>query len=234
MSAQAGIRRDDWSRWCEEYLDHYEDVVYNGNPLVGHFLQRGHVLIEQDFGEDAAFGKVIEVGAGSGVHFAHVKHGFDEYHMTDHLPESIGRLKKRYDDPRIRFYTADAMRLDAADDSFDRLIAVHVLEHLPHPHEALKEWTRVLRDDGVLSIVLPTEGGLWWNIGRHLTTRRSYGRLGFDYDYIQAREHVSACYRLVAILRHYFPQMREVWSPLHVPVTHLNLLFVTNIRIEKS
>jgi SAM-dependent methyltransferase len=234
MPLPPGIRRDDWDRWCDEYLEHYEDAVYKGNPLVGYFLERGHVLIEREFGVGVTFEKVLEVGAGSGVHFSHVKHAFAEYHMTDHLPESIELLKQRYDDPRVRFYETDATRIDAPDDSFDRLIAIHVLEHLPHPHQALQEWARVLRNGGILSIVLPTEGGLWWNIGRYLTTRRSYGKLGFDYDYIQAREHVSACYRLVAILRHYFPQMKEIWYPLHVPSTHLNLLFVTNIAIEKS
>jgi SAM-dependent methyltransferase len=41
------------------------------------------------------------------------------------------------------------------DNQFDFLIASHMLEHFPNPIKALKEWYRVVRDGGILFIVVP-------------------------------------------------------------------------------
>ncbi len=41
------------------------------------------------------------------------------------------------------------------DDTFDFLIANHVLEHLTDPIRALTEWHRILKDDGLAMVTLP-------------------------------------------------------------------------------
>jgi phosphatidylethanolamine/phosphatidyl-N-methylethanolamine N-methyltransferase len=51
--------------------------------------------------------------------------------------------------------------------SFDRLIATHVLEHLPKPERVLREWARVVRPGGTLSLILPCDPGLARRLGRH-------------------------------------------------------------------
>ena len=51
--------------------------------------------------------------------------------------------------------TADMRRLPFSDGSFDAVIAVHSLEHVPDPGPALKEMRRVLRPGGVAAIVTP-------------------------------------------------------------------------------
>lgn len=53
---------------------------------------------------------------------------------------------------------ADAQKLPFADDSFDVVVANHMLYHVPDPGLALDEFTRVLTDDGVL--IASTNG---WN-----------------------------------------------------------------------
>jgi predicted SAM-dependent methyltransferase len=50
---------------------------------------------------------------------------------------------------------ADAARLPLAAASLHFIIASHVLEHLPFPLAALREWYRVLRSGGVLSLKIP-------------------------------------------------------------------------------
>lgn len=42
-----------------------------------------------------------------------------------------------------------------ANDRFDFIVANHVLEHLSSPIRALKEWFRILRDDGLLLMAIP-------------------------------------------------------------------------------
>jgi SAM-dependent methyltransferase len=49
----------------------------------------------------------------------------------------------------------DATALPFADDSFDRIIASEVLEHVPDDAAALSELARVLRPGGVLAITVP-------------------------------------------------------------------------------
>jgi len=56
-------------------------------------------------------------------------------------------------DPSIRF--ADATKLDFADNSFDIIIANHILEHIPDDMKAMKEMFRVLKDNGVAILQVP-------------------------------------------------------------------------------
>jgi hypothetical protein len=62
---------------------------------------------------------------------------------------------------------------------------------LPDPVSALKEWNRVVRPDGLISIVLPCDPGLAWRAGRSFGPRRNATKLGIEYDYLEAAEHVS-------------------------------------------
>lgn len=49
----------------------------------------------------------------------------------------------------------DATRLPFADDSFDRIIASEVMEHVPDDLAALDELTRVLRPGGTMAVTIP-------------------------------------------------------------------------------
>jgi SAM-dependent methyltransferase len=49
----------------------------------------------------------------------------------------------------------DALALPFADDSFDRIIASEVLEHIPDDVGALAELARVLRPEGTIAVTVP-------------------------------------------------------------------------------
>ena len=49
----------------------------------------------------------------------------------------------------------DATRLPFPDDTFDRIIASEVMEHIPDDLAALDELTRVLRPGGTMAITIP-------------------------------------------------------------------------------
>lgn len=53
---------------------------------------------------------------------------------------------------------ADARRLPFADDSFDRIIAAEILEHIGDDGAAVAELARVLRPGGVLAVTVPSWG----------------------------------------------------------------------------
>lgn len=220
-----------WTAWQQKAPAIYEKIYYEPNSLVAHVNEAGHRLIERDFGASTHFGSVLEVGAGTGIHLDHVTHSFDRYVVTDISERMLDIAKKRHSDrANLVFEVADATALNYEDGSFDRLVSVYNLEHLPEPHRVLSEWKRVVKPGGDISIAIPAEGGIAWNLGRHLTTRRDFARHGLDLDYIISREHINACYRLHALIKHTFPNRRERWFPLMVPTPHINLVLAVNAK----
>jgi phosphatidylethanolamine/phosphatidyl-N-methylethanolamine N-methyltransferase len=216
----------------DEYLAQWS-ALYEGKNydegLAGYFLAKSHEWCERAFTASDHFGRVLEVGAGTGIHIGHVRHGFDEYVMTDLNPPMLEAAAKRANS-KITIEVEDATALTYADASFDRVIGAHVLEHLPKPHEVLREWFRVLKPGGVLSIVLPCDPGVAWRLGRAVGARGKFVKAGMAYDYWMAREHINAINNLVSFVRYYFPQgRRERWLPFGIPSMDLNLFYIVHI-----
>lgn len=215
------------------YFGGYDTHAYTG--LAGWVMRNGHALLETPFMEETRFDRVVEVGAGSGEHFAHVQHQFGEYIMTDSSEVMLKRASDRWRATRpsgvLKFETQDASNLQLKSESVDRVIAAHVLEHIPKPHEVVETWWRVLRPGGVLSLVLPCDPGVMWRLGRALGPRQSAKRAGLDYDYLMALEHINSIMGLRSILHHKFGSQRfaELWWPLPVASVDLNLIYCLNV-----
>ena len=211
--------------------DAYRSLNY-GRSLSAMFMRRGHEILERPFDADRYFSKVVEVGAGAGEHLGFVRHGFDEYVMTDWNDIRLERARSALPSEqqrKIQVQRADATKLDFPDGSFDRLIACHILEHLYRPHEVLREWHRVLRRGGVMSILLPCDPGLLWRLGRMLGPRSNATAAGIDYDYWMAREHVNPINNLVVFIRYYFGDLDETWYPAPIPASDFNLFYLCHV-----
>jgi SAM-dependent methyltransferase len=62
--------------------------------------------------------------------------------------------------PPGRLIIADATDLrPIANDSYECLLACHCLEHIANPLRALREWKRVLKENGMLLLILPHRDG---------------------------------------------------------------------------
>lgn len=59
--------------------------------------------------------------------------------------------------------TADAEALDYPDDSFDKIVSVHAIEHIPNIEAAFSEMSRVLKPGGKALFIYPAEPiqGIW-------------------------------------------------------------------------
>lgn len=62
---------------------------------------------------------------------------------------------------------ADSIPVD--NNSYDYIISSHVLEHVPDVIGTLKEWDRVVRDGGIVFIIVPKRNALHSDIGRPLS-----------------------------------------------------------------
>jgi SAM-dependent methyltransferase len=100
--------------------------------------------------------------------------------------------------PGYQFIT-EATNLDAIHDAaYECVLASHVLEHIANPLRALAEWMRVLKDDGLLLIVLPHKDGTFdW---RRPTTTLAHmiedGDRNMDEDDLTHLEEILALHDL--------------------------------------
>ncbi|MCB1438726.1 MAG: class I SAM-dependent methyltransferase [Nitratireductor sp.] len=221
----------DFDAYLRQFEANYEKLNYSGN-LSSRVLAHSHVVLESSFSGSDHFGSVVEIGAGSGQHPATVRHTYDRYVITDYNDRMLDQARARYrDDNRFEYSVEDARKLSFEDHSFDRLIATHVLEHLVHPHEVLREWTRVLKPGGTLSLVLPCDPGMAWRLGRALGVRKRAEDAGLEYDYWMAREHVNSIFNLVTFINYYYKDRKATWWPMRVPFADVNLIYAVNIKV---
>ncbi len=222
----------DHDAYLRQWAGLYEGENYD-KGLTGYFLKKSHEWSEAEFGPEVHFSRVLEVGAGTGMHLRYVRHAFDEYVVTDLNPPLMQHMKLPAlpHAGKITVRAENATRLTFEDSAFDRVIAAHVLEHLYKPHEVLREWVRVLKPGGVLTLVLPCDPGALWRLGRYAVARGKFVKAGLLYDYWMAREHVNPVNNLVSFVRHYFAQPRERWLPLRIPSMDLNLFYIAHVRV---
>lgn len=225
-----------WLEYREKFSEVYDESNYS-SPLQSSVMRASHKLVEKAYGEQMHFGRVLEVGAGTGEHFSFVRHSFDEYTLTDLDPKTLEVAKRKLanvHDGKIRFDVQAGGGLSYSDNTFDRLVAIHVLEHICQPHLVLKEWTRVIKHGGTISILIPTDPGFAWRLGRRLGPRKNAIAKGIAYDYVMAREHVNSSNNLIAMLRHFFPKSQEAWWPMLIPSIDINLFFSFHALVDKQ
>lgn len=216
-----------WSEWEAALASFYSKLNY-GKHSAGRLMGAGHQALENLVPKGQRFEHVLEVGVGTGEHLRYVKHPFGTYTMLDRNAAMLNIVRERYngDERNLQYHLGDVAQLPFEDASIDRLVATHVLEHIYRPHEVLREWSRVLKPGGAMSILIPTDPGVAWRVGRAIGTRNIVQGMGLPYDYFMALEHVNPINNLVALLEYYFPKARSRWWPFRIPSMDLNLFYV--------
>jgi len=216
------------------YKEWYDNQFY-GKGLIPFCMKRSHALLEKPFTSKDSFDKVLEVGAGVRVqHLAYVKHKFKTYIATDNNDDVIKSMKSNVLPENVQIQKSNAYPLKYPDNSFDRLIASHILEHINYPEKVLAEWSRVVKNGGVISIALPCDPALAWRLGRYFSTFRSTRKKGMgDYKMFIATEHVNTIFQLKTLISYYFPITKESYWPLRVKNPDLNLFYIIHITNNK-
>lgn len=123
--------------------------------FYGHFAPMGEgagVGAHRDELLAGAVGRVLEVGAGSGLCFSHYPEGVSEVVAAEPEPY-LRRLAEQAAGAApvaVQVIDASADRLDFEDASFDVVVASLVLCSVPDQKSALHEMRRVLRPGGQL------------------------------------------------------------------------------------
>jgi SAM-dependent methyltransferase len=197
-------------------------------------LPRHHATIER-FNHKGAFRlpvpkgcRTLEIGAGLGAHIEFEDLTCQSYTANELRPEMAERLAQRF--PAVKVVVGDIQQgLPFAAGSFDRVIAVHMLEHLPDLPKALDEVARLLAPGGFFQVVIPCEGSMAYTLGRNISARRLFERtFKMPYDYVVASEHVNLAVEIEAELQKRFkPTWRSFFPLPFLPFQFCNLVIAS-------
>lgn len=211
LSPTQRLVEDDWMR-------HWLEVLPSRHGRVERFNH------EYPKRMSPSGGRSLEIGPGLGGHARHEDLSAQEYHAVELRPELAEALRAEL--PEVDVVTADCQeRLPFEDGYFDRVLAIHVLEHLPDLPRALAEVRRVLRPGGRFAVVIPCEGGLGYALGRRLTVQRRFERrYGMPYrPHIEA-DHCNRPREILEEVERAFRVIDRTYWPLRVPLVDANLL----------
>ncbi|HEY1793742.1 MAG TPA: class I SAM-dependent methyltransferase [Opitutaceae bacterium] len=162
----------------------------------------------------------VEIGAGLGEHMHYERLTAEQeanYHAIELRENMSAEIRKRF--PKIKAITGDCQaRLDFADGTVDRYIAVHVLEHLPDLPACIREAYRILdKKKGQLLVVIPCEGSPAYSLARKISAERVYNRhFKGGYTWFISREHINRPHEILAELDPYFELEKRVLFPLPI------------------
>jgi phosphatidylethanolamine/phosphatidyl-N-methylethanolamine N-methyltransferase len=216
--------REEWMKiWLEQYMT---------KPTYVNLLERFNHGYPLKSAKDGA--RTLEIGAGVGAHLGWENLGNQDYYCNELRPELCEQLVAKY--PRAHAVLGDCQKgLDFPDNHFDRVIAVHVLEHLLDLPRALLEIARILKPSGRFSVVIPCEGGKAYDVARFFSAKRLFEkRFPIRYeDYIRT-EHVNQAYEVLEELDASFRVEHRSFYPLAVPIIDANLLIGLTLAPKKE
>ena len=202
--------RDDFMKYFHEiYTDNYGRVSKFNHSYAVHSFRPGI--------------RTLEIGAGLGEHLDFEDGAAQEYVALELRDEMAAVIEEAR--PQISTHVGDIEEgTGLPDASFDRVIAIHVLEHLRNLPAALDEVQRVLKPGGVFEVVIPCEGGLGYAMGRRVTSQRVFEkRYNTSYDWYIKTEHFNVPDEVVEELDARFERERREFWPLKLPSVNLNL-----------
>ena len=208
------------------------------------FMKHWHQVLPKRFGAVEVFNQVyplrflpekprfttLELGAGIGAHLEFEDLSRQEYHCIELRQNMADEILQRF--PQVIATVADCQKRTFYDDaSFDRVVVVHVLEHLPDLPACLDEVNRVLKPGGLFSVVLPCDPGIAYEIARKISAERIFKRrYKMPYRWLVRREHINSPEEILTLLNERFDEIDRSYFPLRVPIATFNLCIGATMR----
>jgi SAM-dependent methyltransferase len=140
--------------------DHYPALILTGERTLpgvkeeNYWFQR-HLVSYEYLLPLVAGKRVADLGSGEGYGVSMLASRASEAVGVDLAPEAIYHARNTYRRPNLSFLYMDIYKLGLADDSFDVVCSLQVLEHLHSPERFMGEARRILRPGGTCLITTP-------------------------------------------------------------------------------
>lgn len=147
---------------------------------------------------------ILDMGCGAGRHaFESFRNGarvialdysFDELAGCNDMFRAMRAAGEVGDDAEALPVRGDALHLPFADDTFDRIIASEVMEHLHDDARAISELARVLKPGGTIAVTVPAwlPEKVCWSLSAEYHAPLSEGGHVRIYTEAQLRERMEA------------------------------------------
>jgi len=129
-------------------------IIY---PIFPHSDKIREYWIQNQLAKLTKGSKLLDAGAGEAYyqrycqHLQYISQDFCQYNGQG---DKKGIQTSKRDSSKINI-VSDITKIPVKPASFDTILCVEVLEHLPRPLEALKELSRILKKGGVLILTAP-------------------------------------------------------------------------------
>lgn len=216
------------------------------------FMRRWHEVLPSRYGmierfnhgfpvrhSSKTFVTTLEIGAGLGEHLQYERltpEQEENYHALELRENMAEKIRQRY--PRIQVDVGDCQGRLAFDDGyFDRIIAIHVLEHLPNLPACIREARRILHPErGQFLVVIPCEGSPAYSFARRISSQRMFEKAyGIPYSNFISREHINLPREIVRELEPHFSIEKRCFYPLRfLPWVFNNLCLGLVLKPKKT
>ena len=150
----------EWSEWVKDYyreVEQYDwvDVADHFKGLESFFHRNRRRAVRglvQRYGSEP----MLDAGCGTGLNLSGLPAGSTGIDLN---PRNIALVRARL--PQQVAVVGDVENMPFADASFNTVVCTEVLEHVPHPDDALREIRRVLRGGGTLIGSVPARSMIW-------------------------------------------------------------------------
>lgn len=103
--------------------------------------------------------RILEIGCGRGFYLRTLDQILPPLEITgiDLNERYLQTAKKFIDNPKVNLIKADATSLPFKNNTFNRIIASEILEHIPDDEKAISQMYRVLKPGGIAIVTVPNK-----------------------------------------------------------------------------
>lgn len=222
---------EEQKRISNDFMEHWHRVLPSKFSIIDEFNHKYSV-------QHAAksFTHTLEIGAGLGEHLKYevlTPEQRKNYFCLDLRENMVEVIHKTFPDVQAIVHDCQKEITMFADGYFDRILAIHVLEHLPDLPSAIREVYRLIdKQKGMLSVVIPCEGGLAYSLARRLSAQRIFEqKYKQSYNWFIEREHINKPGEILEELAPYFEIIHKTFFPLPLlPIQTLNLVIGLTLK----